>query len=88
MAETQRRGVAVVGGGTMGVGIAYVFAAAGCAVHVVEPDPARVEALRRELDAAAAAGPSGAVSTPTSPPVSPRRSGAWRTSRSCRRDSR
>lgn len=56
MAETQRRGVAVVGGGTMGVGIAYVFAAAGCAVHVVEPDPARVEALRRELDAAAAAG--------------------------------
>ena len=38
--------VAVVGAGTMGVGIAYVFAAAGCPTTVVEPDPARAEALR------------------------------------------
>jgi len=37
---------AVVGGGTMGVGIAYVFAARGCEVTVVEPDDARTDALR------------------------------------------
>ena len=30
--------VGVIGAGTMGVGIAYVFAEAGCAVTVVEPD--------------------------------------------------
>jgi 3-hydroxybutyryl-CoA dehydrogenase len=46
-------GVAVVGAGTMGIGIAYVFAAAGCAVTVVEPDTARVAAMRRELDVVA-----------------------------------
>ena len=39
--------VGVVGAGTMGVGIAYVFAAAGCATTVAEPDPARGEALLR-----------------------------------------
>jgi len=33
----------------MGVGIAYVFAAAGSPVTVVEPDPARVAELRRIL---------------------------------------
>jgi len=33
--------VAVVGGGTMGVGIAYVSAMAGATVTVVEPDQSR-----------------------------------------------
>lgn len=37
--------VGVVGGGTMGVGIAYVFAAAGSDVTVVEPDAARAEGI-------------------------------------------
>lgn len=39
--------IAVVGAGTMGVGIAYVFAAAGCPTTVVEPDPAREAALHQ-----------------------------------------
>lgn len=33
--------VAVVGAGTMGAGIAYVFAMAGFRTHLVEPDPGR-----------------------------------------------
>lgn len=37
--------VGVVGGGTMGVGIAYVFAAAGCTVTLVEPDRQRADAV-------------------------------------------
>ena len=41
-----RPAIAVVGAGTMGVGIAYVFAAAGCSTTVVEPDPDRAVALR------------------------------------------
>ena len=41
--------VAVVGAGTMGVGIAYVFAAAGCPVTVVEPDPGRATALHQVI---------------------------------------
>ncbi len=48
--------MAVVGGGTMGVGIAYVFAVAGWDVFVVEPDAGRADSLRRTLAAAAAAG--------------------------------
>jgi 3-hydroxybutyryl-CoA dehydrogenase len=48
--------VGVVGGGTMGVGIAYVFAAAGCPTTVVEPDDARAAALRTEIADAAAQG--------------------------------
>lgn len=48
--------MAVVGGGTMGVGIAYVFAVAGWQVFVVEPDAGRADALRRTLASAAAAG--------------------------------
>jgi 3-hydroxybutyryl-CoA dehydrogenase len=39
--------VAVIGAGTMGVGIAYVFAAAGFETAVVEPDDGRAEALGR-----------------------------------------
>jgi 3-hydroxybutyryl-CoA dehydrogenase len=45
--------MAVVGGGTMGMGIAYVFAMAGWKTTVVETSPERIEAMRRELDAAA-----------------------------------
>lgn len=45
--------VAVVGGGTMGIGIAYVFARAGSPTWIVEPSPDRTTAVRQELDAAA-----------------------------------
>lgn len=48
--------MAVIGGGTMGVGIAYVFAVAGWDVFVVEPDAGRADSLRRTLASAAAAG--------------------------------
>lgn len=48
--------MAVIGGGTMGVGIAYVFAVAGWDVFVVEPDAGRADSLRRTLATAAAAG--------------------------------
>jgi 3-hydroxybutyryl-CoA dehydrogenase len=41
--------VAVIGGGAMGVGIVYVFAAAGFPVWLAEPDDARVEAMLRTL---------------------------------------
>jgi 3-hydroxybutyryl-CoA dehydrogenase len=41
------RRIAVVGGGTMGVGIAYVSAMAGGEVAVVEPDNARAAAFGR-----------------------------------------
>lgn len=51
---TQR--VGVVGGGTMGVGIAYVSAIAGGRVTVVEPDDARAVTLGRTIkDAVASA---------------------------------
>ncbi len=68
--------VGVIGAGTMGVGIAYVFAAAGCEVTLAEPDPARADraletvraraALARErgkLDAAEADGLPGRIHT-------------------------
>ena len=45
--------MAVVGGGTMGVGIAYVFAQSGAATWLVEPSAERTETLLGELDAAA-----------------------------------
>ena len=48
---TQLRG-AVVGGGTMGVGIAYVMAVAGLETTVVEPDPGRADALLAEIGSA------------------------------------
>ena len=41
--------VGVVGAGTMGVGITYVLAAAGCRISVVEPDPGRAKALHQLL---------------------------------------
>jgi len=48
--------MAVVGGGTMGVGIAYVFAVAGWSVRVVEPDDKRSIVMRQTLKDAAAGG--------------------------------
>ena len=42
--------VGVVGGGTMGAGIAHVFVAAGAAVTIVETDDDRVAAARRALE--------------------------------------
>ena len=48
--------MAVVGGGTMGVGIAYVHAAAGWATFVAEPDDARANAMMATLNQTAKAG--------------------------------
>ncbi|RBY79902.1 3-hydroxybutyryl-CoA dehydrogenase [Geodermatophilus sp. TF02-6] len=48
--------VGVIGGGTMGIGIAYVFAVAGATTTVVEPDDARMATLRAEVEQAAAGG--------------------------------
>jgi len=50
--------IAVIGGGTMGVGIAYVAALAGRRVHVVEPDAARAAIMARTVETTLA----GAVS--------------------------
>jgi 3-hydroxybutyryl-CoA dehydrogenase len=46
--------IGVVGAGTMGVGIAYVFAAAGCEVTLAEPEPARVDEALQTVQAQAA----------------------------------
>ncbi|WP_298165150.1 3-hydroxyacyl-CoA dehydrogenase family protein [Novosphingobium sp.] len=46
--------IAVVGGGTMGVGIVYVSAMAGAQVTVVEPDDARALGLRDTISKTAA----------------------------------
>jgi 3-hydroxybutyryl-CoA dehydrogenase len=43
--------IGVVGAGTMGAGIAHVFAAAGAFVVVVEADPGRADAGRATIDA-------------------------------------
>ena len=48
--------VGVVGAGTMGVGITYVFAAAGCRTTVVEPDRGRATGLHRVIREQAAQG--------------------------------
>lgn len=50
------RSMAVIGAGTMGTGIAYVFAAAGWDTTVVEPDDARAAESLQQLEAAAAEG--------------------------------
>ncbi len=55
---------AVVGGGTMGVGIAYVMAVAGIATIVVEPNPDRSAALLDQVDIALASGISRGKLTP------------------------
>ena len=54
----SRDGIAVVGGGTMGIGIAYVCALAGAQVVVVEPDEARARGLQLGVDSAIAAAAS------------------------------
>lgn len=46
---TTERNFAVVGGGTMGVGIAYVLAQAGGTVQVVEPDDASAVRMDRTI---------------------------------------
>ena len=48
------QGVAVIGGGTMGTGIAYVFAMAGRLATVVEPSDAQAGAMTNALALAAA----------------------------------
>ena len=53
---TPALSMAVVGGGTMGVGIAYVYAVAGWGVWVVEPDDKRSTVMRQTLKDAAAGG--------------------------------
>jgi 3-hydroxybutyryl-CoA dehydrogenase len=66
-APMSERGIAVIGGGAMGVGIAHAFVTAGTAVELVDADRARAEAAanavehvlsgaveRGKLDAAAA----------------------------------
>jgi 3-hydroxybutyryl-CoA dehydrogenase len=50
--------VSVIGGGTMGTGIAYVFSQAGAHVTVVEPDTARAVTMQASLERAVASGVS------------------------------
>ena len=52
-ASTPSLTMAVIGGGTMGVGIAYVYAVAGWQVWVVEPDDKRSTVMRQTLKDAA-----------------------------------
>lgn len=49
MSEHSPRRVGVIGGGTMGTGIAYVFAAAGCEVTLVEPEAGRAASAREAI---------------------------------------
>lgn len=58
------RAMAVVGGGTMGVGIVYVYAAAGWTVTVVEPDDTRARAVQQTLSDVAQAGAKRGKLTP------------------------
>ena len=55
-ASTPSLTMAVIGGGTMGVGIAYVYAVAGWQVWVVEPDDKRSTVMRQTLKDAVAGG--------------------------------
>ena len=55
-ASTPSLAMAVIGGGTMGVGIAYVYAVAGWQVWVVEPDDKRSTVMRQTLKDAASGG--------------------------------
>ena len=83
--------VSVIGGGTMGTGIAYVFSQSGAEVTVVEPDTARAAAMQASLARAVASGisrgkldqarerePAGGR---IRPPLLPGRGGARRTAR-------
>lgn len=53
---TTRQRMAVIGGGTMGVGIAYVFAVSGWHVCVVEPHDDKHLAMRQTLKDAVSSG--------------------------------
>lgn len=53
---TPSLSMAVIGGGTMGVGIAYVYVVAGWNVWVVEPDDKRSTVMQQTLKDAAAGG--------------------------------
>jgi 3-hydroxybutyryl-CoA dehydrogenase len=55
-ASTPSLTMAVIGGGTMGVGIAYVYAVAGWQVWVVEPNDKRSTVMRQTLKDAAVGG--------------------------------
>ncbi|NBW54096.1 MAG: 3-hydroxybutyryl-CoA dehydrogenase [Betaproteobacteria bacterium] len=57
--------MAVIGGGTMGVGIAYVFAVAGWQVYVVEPDGQRAKNMQKILQTAVEAGLKRGKLTPS-----------------------
>ena len=57
---TPTLSLAVVGGGTMGVGIAYVYAVAGWTVWVVEPDDKRSAVMNQTLKDAAVVLPANA----------------------------
>jgi 3-hydroxybutyryl-CoA dehydrogenase len=63
MQESAGR-IGVVGGGTMGTGIAYVFALAGFETTVVEPGDQRAQQMFVEIEAAAAAAVSRAKIDP------------------------
>ena len=54
--QSIRPSMAVVGGGTMGVGIAYVYAAAGWITWVAEPDDGRASTMMATLTETAQAG--------------------------------
>ena len=56
--------IGVVGGGTMGVGIAYVYAVAGWTTTVVEPDEQRARSMQETITAAALAGARRGKLTP------------------------
>ena len=56
MNQRLSQNMAVIGGGTMGVGIAYVFAVAGWQVYVVEPDAQRALHMKQVLQSAAEGG--------------------------------
>jgi 3-hydroxybutyryl-CoA dehydrogenase len=56
MNQRLSQSMAVIGGGTMGVGIAYVVAVAGWQVYVVEPHVQRTATMRQTLQQAASGG--------------------------------
>lgn len=56
MNSRKSQSMAVIGGGTMGVGIAYVFAVAGWQVYVVEPDDVRTQSMFDTLETTAQGG--------------------------------
>ncbi|WP_338051619.1 3-hydroxyacyl-CoA dehydrogenase NAD-binding domain-containing protein [Pseudonocardia acidicola] len=73
--------IGVIGAGTMGVGIAYVFAAAGAEVTVVEPDAERAAtALRIAAHQAARAAERGKLDAAAAQELPDRLTSSGRTS--------